>query len=117
MLPSVENDGQSDIQHFLGKYTIKFQMLYALNGTKKQIKFSSEIVANSVPNTSESVTLASKKDHPILGLSNFIWCLWSNTALSFMRPSHSIHTNSVLTFMPPQNFATTFCSSSFTRIS
>ena len=56
MLPSVEHDGQSDIQHFLGKYTIKFQMLYALNGTKKQIKFSSEIVANSVPNTSESAT-------------------------------------------------------------
>ena len=57
MLPSVENDGQSDIQHFLGKYTIKFQMLYALNRTKKkQIKFSSEIVANSVPNTSESAT-------------------------------------------------------------
>ena len=37
MLSSVENDGQSDIQHFLGKYTIKFQMLYALNRTKKKI--------------------------------------------------------------------------------
>ena len=39
MLSSVENDGQSDIQHFLGKYTIEFQMrvimLNALTGSKK----------------------------------------------------------------------------------
>ena len=55
MLPSVENDGQSDIQHFLGKYTIKFQMRV----------ISSEIVANWVPKVKVPLKLA-KRTIPFL---------------------------------------------------
>ena len=69
MLSSVENDGQSDIQHFLGKYTIEFQMrvimLNALTGSKKNIKFSSEIVANWVPKVKVPLRLA-KRTIPFL---------------------------------------------------